>query len=266
MINAFALPTHGILPLVLPCLLSYERKSIDHGKVKKSTGIDVDDGILDKARERLAKRYPQPPIEFITADLLQYDTSRSNTNQDLDVWETIIPEATILTMYFVEEGLEKIRPRLEEALAGKTCKIITCAYEMKGWTPTIIETTLGTTVYLYEWGTRALEGESDDDEPLFFEDDLLQGSLRPKELSIDPLEKIRARGEHIEHIEKMIAMIPDRSKPDPDDLWEDDDDDEDGDADADADMIQENATQYSQMSRHNPSKVNFAEAHKKKRS
>ena len=241
------------------------QKSIDHGKVKKSTGIDVDDGILDKARERLGKRYPQPPIEFITADLLQYDTSSSSNadddNQTTDVWETIIPEATILTMYFVEDALQKIRPRLEEALAGKTCKIITCAYEMKGWTPTIIETTLGTTVYLYEWGkhTSGEDGDStNENDSFFFEDDLLLN--KPEELAADPLQELRAKGEDIEHVEKMMSWIPDRSKPDPSDSWDDDDDN-----DTASDTAEDIATHTKQRPNHNPSKLNFAEAHKKKK-
>lgn len=223
--------------------------------MKKSYGIDVDDGILGKARERLGKRYPQPPIEFITADLLQYDTSSDDDDDHPDVWETIIPEATILTMYFVEDALQQIRPRLEEALAGKTCKIITCAYEMKGWTPTIIETTLGTTVYLYEWGKSGVENGSDDNDAFFFEDDLLLN--KPEELAADPLQELRAKGEDIEHIEKLMSWIPDRSKPDPSDSWDDDDDDHA--------MVEDKAIQTKQRPNHNPSKLNFAEAHKKKK-
>lgn len=215
--------------------------AIDHGKVKKSTGIDIDDGILDKARERLGKRYPQPPIEFITADLLDYNH---------EAWEKV-QEATIITMYFVEDALQKIRPLLEEKLAGKRCKIITCAYEMKGWTHTIMETTLGTTVYLYEWGTDMQE----EDTSFFAEDDLLLN--KPKEFMEDPLQEMRANGENmnIEHIEKIMSMIPDMSKPDPNDSWSDDED-EDMELEMEQNMTRQKAA-------HNPSKLNLAEAHKK---
>ena len=211
--------------------------AIDHGKVKKSTGIDIDDGILEKARERLGKRYPQPPIEFITADLLDPDND--------EVWQKV-QEATILTMYFVEDALQKIRPLLEEKLAGKQCKIITCAYEMKGWTHTIMETTLGTTVYLYEWGNM------EEDDKSFFEDEMLID--KPKELLSDPLQKLRAQGEDIEHVEKLMSWIPDRSKPDPSDSWSDD---EDGGAEEEADNDEGNAEAP------NPSKLNLGSAKKK---
>ena len=91
--------------------------AVDYGKVKKSIGIDIDEGILKQAHERLGKRYPQPPIEFVTADLLDFNH---------EVWEKV-QEATIITMYFVEDALQKIRPILEEKLAGKQCRILTCA-------------------------------------------------------------------------------------------------------------------------------------------
>ena len=189
--------------------------AIDHGKVKRSTGIDIDDGILEKARERLGKRYPQPPIEFITADLLDYDND--------EVWSKI-QEATIITMYFVEDALQKIRPILEEKLAGRQCKIITCAYEMKGWTHHIMETTLGTTVFLYNWN----QGSTGEDNVTFFEDDMLVGN-KPKELLEDPLVKMKAQGgsvQHISHFEKILSFLPDPNKPDPNDSWTDDEEDE----------------------------------------
>lgn len=186
--------------------------AIDHGKVKKSTGIDIDDGIMKQARERLSKRHPQPPIEFITADLLDYNNHK--------VWEKI-QEATIVTMYFVEDALRKFRPLLEEKLAGKKCKIITCAYAMPGWNHTIMETTLGTTCYLYNWG----DMEDDDDDPFFTEDSLLIN--KPKELLDDPFERMRAQGLDMDKIEHVVRSIPDRSVRDPSDYWTDDEDEHD---------------------------------------
>ncbi|CAB9523655.1 RNA methylase [Seminavis robusta] len=195
--------------------------AIDHGRVKKSTGIDVDDGILERARERLAKRYPQPPLEFITADLLDY-----NNNQH--VWD-ILQEATIITMYFVEDALLQIRPILEEKLAGKQCKIITCAYEMKGWNPTIIETTLGTTVYLYNWGSM------EEDDSFFVADDNLLRD-RPKELLEDPLEKMEKQGLDLDNIETVARTIT-LDRYDSQDTWSDSENE-----DEEEDMETENDT------------------------
>lgn len=151
--------------------------ALDHGKVSKSTGIDIDEGILQVAKDRLAKRYPQPPIEFIQADLL---------NRNDPVWTTTIAEATIITMYFVEDALQKIKPIIEEILVGKpSCKIITCGYEMKGWNHTIMETSLGMTVFVYEWDKKDDNDEDDgefydeEDEQSFFEgDDILPNKPR----------------------------------------------------------------------------------------
>ena len=191
--------------------------AIDHGKVKKSIGIDVDEGIMKQARERLLKRYPQPPIEFITADLLDFS--------NLEVWDTKIQEATIITMYFVEDALRKLRPLLEEKLAGRKCKIITVSYAMPGWRHTIMETTLGTTCYLYEWGN---DMEEDEASTIFAEDNLLID--KPKELLQDPLEQMRAQGLDMDNIEQIANTIQDRAEEDRKQYWSDDDDEEEEEA------------------------------------
>lgn len=190
--------------------------AIDHGKVKKSTGIDIDDGIMAQARERLLKRYPQPPIEFITADLLDY-------NND-EVW-TKVQEATIITMYFVQEALQKFRPLLEEKLAGRQCKIITCAYPMPSWNHTSFETSLGTTCYLYQWG--------DDDNNIFAEDILLVD--KPKEVLEDPLEKMRAQGFDPNKIEQVPYQLQHPSTWDEEGDWTTDEEDSDDEEDDDSD-------------------------------
>lgn len=198
--------------------------AIDHGKVKKSTGIDIDEGILEKAQERLEKRFPQPPIEFLAADLMDYDND--------EVWSKI-QEATIITMYFVDEALQKIRPILEEKLAGKQCKIITCAYEMKGWNFTVMETTLGTTVYLYNWNKDSTEEEDGGSTP-FFEDEML--IQKPREMLKDPLDALRSQGstQDVKHTESIWSLIPDPNQPDPNDSWTDDEEEDDKEEDEDA--------------------------------
>lgn len=120
--------------------------------VKESIGIDIDKGILDVANQRLMKIHPQPSIQFIKADLLN--------DMNHKVWEDKIQNATIITMFFVSDALQQLRPILERKLSfamkkdsnKKPIKIITCSYEMPGWNASIIATVLGMTVYLYEWG------------------------------------------------------------------------------------------------------------------
>jgi hypothetical protein len=132
--------------------------AIDYG-VKRSIGIDVDQNIVKLATDRLAKRHPQPDLEFHVADLL---------DENHQVWEKV-QEATILTMYFAEEALEKFRPLLEKKLIGRECKVITCGYEMPGWDSSMSEVVLGTQIHLYEWGK-----EVDDDSAFLGEDILKQ--------------------------------------------------------------------------------------------
>jgi hypothetical protein len=135
--------------------------AIDYG-VKRSIGIDVDENIVKLANDRLAKRHPPPDLEFHVADLL---------DENHKVWEKV-QEATIITMYFAEEALEKFRPLLEKKLMGRECKVITCGYEMPGWDSSMQEVVLGTQIHLYEWGK-----EMDDDDAFLGEDILKEKPL-----------------------------------------------------------------------------------------
>jgi hypothetical protein len=139
--------------------------AIDYG-VKRSIGVDVDEKIVLLAKDRLARRHPQPDLEFLVADLL---------DENHEVWEKV-KEATIITMYFAEEALVKFRPLLERKLMGRECKIITCGYEMPNWDSSMTEVVLGTQIHLYEWGK-----EVDDD--AFMGEDILK--QKPKDMEED---------------------------------------------------------------------------------
>jgi hypothetical protein len=126
--------------------------AIDYG-VSKSLGIDIDESIVQVARQRLMRRHPQPNLEFVVADLLK------DTNHP--VWAKI-KEATIITMYFATEALRIFRPILEVKLAGHKCKILTCGYEMPGWISHTQEVVNAMPLYLYEWGTFYEDDEMND--------------------------------------------------------------------------------------------------------
>ena len=111
--------------------------------MSESIGIDVDGDIVKLADDRLKRIHPQPNLKFVVSDLLD-PTSPA--------WEEHVPRATILTMYFAKDGLEKIRPLLEQALRGKRCKIFTCGYPMPGWDSQIVETVLDMPIHFYDWG------------------------------------------------------------------------------------------------------------------
>eukprot|EP00553_Chaetoceros_curvisetus_P006754 CAMPEP_0204625614 /NCGR_PEP_ID=MMETSP0717-20131115/11361_1 /ASSEMBLY_ACC=CAM_ASM_000666 /TAXON_ID=230516 /ORGANISM="Chaetoceros curvisetus" /LENGTH=141 /DNA_ID=CAMNT_0051641367 /DNA_START=125 /DNA_END=550 /DNA_ORIENTATION=- len=55
-----------------------------------------------------------------------------------------------MTMFFVEDALQKIKPTIERNMIGSDCKIVTIGYEMKGWEPIWTEVILGLTVHLYD--------------------------------------------------------------------------------------------------------------------
>jgi hypothetical protein len=146
--------------------------AIDYG-VQRSIGIDVDQNIVQVARDRLAKRHPPPDLQFYVADLL---------DENHEVWG-LVQEATIITMYFAQEALETFRPLLEKKLMGRECKIITCGYEMPGWDSYMQEVVLGTQIHLYEWGK---EFDDDEDHMAFAGDDILK--QKPDDIVIDTME------------------------------------------------------------------------------
>jgi len=118
--------------------------AVDTYGVKKSVGIDIDPGLVEISRDRISRRHPRPEnVEFLCADLLDPDQSEG-------IWDRIGEECTVLTMYFVEEALQKLRPKLEEKLVGTGCRIVTVGYEMKGWEPSWVEVNLGLTMHMYE--------------------------------------------------------------------------------------------------------------------
>ncbi len=120
--------------------------AIDLYKVKKSVGIDIDTSMVDQSLQRIAKRHPAPQnISFLCADLV--DETNVDTN---DIWKNIGEECTLLTMYFVEDALEKIKPLLEKHLLGKKCKILTIGYQINGWEPKWAEVVLGLTINMYD--------------------------------------------------------------------------------------------------------------------
>lgn len=115
--------------------------------VKKTVGIDIDPNLIQTSNERIARRHPRPEnIQFICADLL--DTSSSSATSD--IWNTLKDECTVLTMYFVEDALLRLKPTLERHLAGSPCKIVTVGYGMQGWEPDWEEVCLGLKIHLYD--------------------------------------------------------------------------------------------------------------------
>jgi hypothetical protein len=116
--------------------------------VKQSIGVDVDPDIVQKAIDRLQRIHPQPNIQFVVQNLM---------DPNCQAWTDHVPKATILTMYFAKDGLQKIRHLLEQSLRGKRCKIYTCGYAMPGWESQMVETVLDLPIYFYDWGNTNIQ-------------------------------------------------------------------------------------------------------------
>lgn len=152
--------------------------AIDYG-IRQSTGIDIDQAIVEVAQQRLAKRHPQPDLEFVVADLM---------DESHPAWQRV-QQATILTMYFAQEALKGFRPILEGKLAGHELKVITCGYEMPGWEWHTQEVVLGMPLHLYEFGTPL---DDHDDDWAFMGADIIEN--KPEELTTDRLSAAKFDG------------------------------------------------------------------------
>lgn len=116
--------------------------ALDVFKVKKSVGLELDKELLKMCEDRLSKRWPRPDnLHFIRTDILDVDKLSENVN---------LSECTVLTMFFVEDALQKIKPLLEEKFAGTGCRIVANGYAVKGWKPKWKEFVLGLPIFLYE--------------------------------------------------------------------------------------------------------------------
>jgi hypothetical protein len=184
--------------------------------VLQSTGIDIDEKIVQIARDRLAKRHPRPKLEFIVADLM---------DEDHPAW-AVVQQATIISMYFADEALAKFRPLLEKKLAGLECKIVTCGYEMPGWISAVEEVVLGMPLNLYNWGN--MIDDDDDGDMSFVIDDVIQ--KKPKELTKDPLANEKFAGSTvIDHTRKFPLRGFDPKILDEHHHWDSDEEEEESD-------------------------------------
>lgn len=114
--------------------------------VKKSVGIDIDPSLIERSNHRKARIHPTPGhLQFICADLIDL-----KNRQTIEIWNLIQKECTILTMYFVEDALLKMKGIMEEKLLGSNCKVITIGYPVNGWEPIWVESLLGLKIHMYD--------------------------------------------------------------------------------------------------------------------
>jgi len=135
--------------------------------VKRSIGVDIDEQLVGVAEERLAKRHPAPTnIEFRVQDLMTDETSSAGGSiwkQDGDGGVSTMQEATVITMYFVQDALRRLKPKLEMAALPDGCRVVCCGYAMPEWEPDHVEVILDLPIYLYTTPFYKNRNSADDD-------------------------------------------------------------------------------------------------------
>lgn len=105
-------------------------------EARQSVGMEVDASLIAACEERKGRRHPVPEnLQFVEGDILE---------GELD-----LEGCTVLTMYFADEGLAKVKPILEEKLGGSGCRILSFGYAVKGWSPKYVEHILGLPIHFY---------------------------------------------------------------------------------------------------------------------
>lgn len=104
----------------------------------RGVGIEIDQDLVRKARDRALKEKVDHLVEFRAADAFTADVS----------------PATVVTLYMLPEFNAKLRPILERQLKPGT-RVVSHDYPIEGWTPDRVEVVKGTllhdhTVLLFE--------------------------------------------------------------------------------------------------------------------
>jgi len=143
----------------------------------------------------VAKRHPKPQnIDFITTDLLDIQNETS-----IRVWEKIRDECTILTMFFAEEGLQKLKPIFETYLKGSKVKVITIGYPMKGWKTTWEEVVLDLRIHLYVMNQDMIQDD------MLASDDISEYSVDTTDMGIEEstgISNMKAEDQFVSNEEK----------------------------------------------------------------
>lgn len=111
--------------------------------VHKSIGVEIDSSLIELSNVELSKRQDSNNcvVTFVVADLM--DPRHA-------IWDDMQKEATVLTMYFVENALARLAPIMEERLAGG-CRIVTCGYPVPEWVPSKVKKKRGLSIHLYDF-------------------------------------------------------------------------------------------------------------------
>ena len=96
----------------------------------KGVGIEIDQGLVDRARSNAYLEKVQHLVEFRAQDAFTVDIS----------------PATVVTLYMLPEFNAKLRPIMERQLKPGT-RVVSHDYPIEGWTPVHTEQVRGTVVH-----------------------------------------------------------------------------------------------------------------------
>jgi SAM-dependent methyltransferase len=96
----------------------------------KGVGIEIDQGLVTKARDNAFRENVQDLVEFRAQDAFTVDVS----------------PATVVTLYMLPDFNAKLRPILDRQLKPGT-RVVSHDYEIPGWVPDKVESVKGTFVH-----------------------------------------------------------------------------------------------------------------------
>ncbi|KAL3808430.1 hypothetical protein ACHAXA_003837 [Cyclostephanos tholiformis] len=118
--------------------------------------------VVDRERERYRRKKRSLDSSSSSGTIVNggrdgddgFPSRDGSADDDIDDITRRLMRSTVVTMYFVDDALDKLRPYLASVLGGmEDARVITVGYEMGGgWEPSWVESVLGLTIFRYDMG------------------------------------------------------------------------------------------------------------------
>ena len=105
--------------------------------VKKAIGVDIDPERIAEARENVRKAGVENRVEIREGDLFEQDFS----------------DATVVTLYLLPDLNMRLRPKILALRPGT--RVVSHAFDMGDWKPSVVRQVDGKTVYFWTVPARA---------------------------------------------------------------------------------------------------------------
>ena len=101
----------------------------------KAVGVEMLPDLCRQAQRRIRELGLEDRVSIVEGNVFHVDFSA----------------ATVVTMYFMTDSNERLRPNLEKYLKAGT-RVVSNQFPIKGWKPVSVEHIKDYTIYLYEVG------------------------------------------------------------------------------------------------------------------